>query len=167
MAGTPYIIRYKQDESYDEDVNYDLVNPVFIGVTINSTENHDCDFGSGDTRVRFLGTYDAITFDSEDKSILLMGADNMLYYPQSGASIGAQRAYIKIGDGAALSRITSFNLNFGEGENTTGIISLTPDPSPKGEGSAAAWYSLDGRRLSGKPSRAGIYIVNGKKRVIK
>ena len=29
------------------------------------------------------------------------------------------------------------------------------------------WYTLDGRRLSGKPSRAGVYIYNGKMCVIK
>ena len=30
-----------------------------------------------------------------------------------------------------------------------------------------SWYSLDGRKLNGKPSRAGVYIYNGIKRVIK
>ena len=33
--------------------------------------------------------------------------------------------------------------------------------------SADAWYSLDGRRLSGKPSAKGLYINNGNKVVIK
>ncbi|MCR4603215.1 MAG: hypothetical protein K5683_06760, partial [Prevotella sp.] len=28
---------------------------------------------------------------------------------------------------------------------------------------AAQWYTLDGRKLSGKPSQKGVYIVNGKK----
>jgi len=31
---------------------------------------------------------------------------------------------------------------------------------------AGAWYTLDGRRLSGKPTQKGIYIVNGKKVVL-
>lgn len=35
------------------------------------------------------------------------------------------------------------------------------------EGSGCAWYSLDGRRLSGKPAVRGIYINNGRKIVIK
>ena len=30
-----------------------------------------------------------------------------------------------------------------------------------------SWYSLDGRRLPGKPTKKGVYIVNGKKVVIK
>ena len=29
------------------------------------------------------------------------------------------------------------------------------------------WYTLDGRKLDGKPTKKGLYIVNGKKRVIK
>ena len=51
------------------------------------------------------------------------------------------------------------------GEETTGI-SLTPSPSPKGEGSEY-WYSLDGRKLSGEPTAKGVYIHNGRKVVIK
>jgi len=43
-------------------------------------------------------------------------------------------------------------------------ISLTPDPSPKGEGK---WYSLDGQLLQGKPTQKGVYIVNGRKVVMK
>ena len=30
-----------------------------------------------------------------------------------------------------------------------------------------AWYTLDGVRLSGKPSKKGLYINNGRKVVIK
>ena len=28
------------------------------------------------------------------------------------------------------------------------------------------WYTLDGRRLSGKPTKRGIYIVNGRKVIV-
>lgn len=57
-----------------------------------------------------------------DKNILFMSGESKLRYPATGASIGACRAYFKIGeDGAASNaRIVSFNLNFGDGE-TTGI----------------------------------------------
>lgn len=30
-----------------------------------------------------------------------------------------------------------------------------------------SWFSLDGRKLGGKPAKAGLYIRNGKKVVIK
>ena len=42
-------------------------------------------------------------------------------------------------------------------------VSLTPAIA-EGEGD---WYSLDGSKLSGKPAKAGIYIQNGKKVVVK
>ena len=45
--------------------------------------------------------------------------------------------------------------------NTTGIKSLTPTPSPKGEGSI---HTLSGQRLAQAPAR-GIYIENGIKRI--
>ena len=45
-------------------------------------------------------------------------------------------------------------------------ISLTPDPSPMGEGSDY-WYTLDGRRFDGKPAQSGIYVNGGRKVMIK
>ena len=46
---------------------------------------------------------------------------------------------------------------FSVDEETTMGISLTPTPSPTGEGSN--YYSLDGLKLSGKPTKTGVYIV--------
>ena len=53
-----------------------------------------------------------------------------------------------------------------EGGATTGINSLTSDPSAKGEESGNI-YSLDGRKVSNSGLPKGIYIKNGKKVVIK
>ena len=50
-----------------------------------------------------------------------------------------------------------------DGEEVTGIESLTPTLS-EGEG---AWYTLDGRKLNGKPTAKGIYINGGRKVVVK
>ena len=36
-------------------------------------------------------------------------------------------------------------------------------PSDKGEMTNDGWYDLEGRKLSGKPDRRGVYIHNGKK----
>ncbi|MBP5800180.1 MAG: leucine-rich repeat protein [Prevotella sp.] len=48
----------------------------------------------------------------------------------------------------------------------TGIVDIEHG-TWNSEHSAGTWYSLDGRRLSGKPSVKGLYIHNGKKVVIK
>ena len=157
QAGTPYIIKWTSGDN--------IVSPVFSGVTIDATDNSYDNGQSGNLRVQFLGTYKSTSFDAEDKSILFMGDGNMLYYPQSGASIGAQRAYFKIGDddAAPARQLTAFRINFGDDE-ATGIISTT---NYTNDTNSDAWYTLDGRRLSAKPSRAGVYIYNGVKVAIK
>ena len=82
----------------------------------------------------------------------------------NGAGLGAPRAYFKLGDGTALARqVTAFNIDFGDGETT----SLIENGKLKIENEAGAWYSLDGRKLNGKPNTKGVYINNGKKVVIK
>ena len=149
-----------------DDDAHNIVSPVFSGVTIDVDADGSYDNGiSGDNRVRFLGTYKSTTFDAEDKSILLMGGENTLYYPTAGAGIGAQRAYFKIGDDGALlaRRLTAFNIDFGDDE-ATGIISTTNDTN---DTNSDAWFTLDGRRLQGQPTAKGLYIVNGKKVIVK
>lgn len=44
-----------------------------------------------------------------------------------------------------------------------GIKTVTEVRSPMSD----AWYTIDGRRLSGKPTQKGLYIVNGRKVVVK
>ena len=175
-AGTPYIIKWTKADDYVDDNEHNIVSPVFSGVTIDADADGSYDNGiSGDNRVRFVGTYKSTAFDSEDKSILLLGGENKLYYPAAGAGIGAQRAYFKIGeDGAAAPRLTGFNIDFGDDE-ATGIISTT---NYTNDTNSDAWFSdqqsecgvaftLDGRKLSGKPTAKGLYIVNGKKVIVK
>jgi hypothetical protein len=49
-------------------------------------------------------------------------------------------------------------------EETTGLVTL-PDTANKPADDV--WYTLDGRRLNGKPANKGLYINNGRKTVIK
>ena len=171
-AGVPYIIKWTKD-----DVNPTIDDPVFSGVTIDATDNRFDNQVSGDERVRFLGTYKSTTFTDEDKSILFLGTGNALYYPQPDIdtenpenskypTIGAQRAYFKIGEDGApqlARRLTAFNIDFGEEQ--TGIVSVSKESGS--EGVAGAWFSMDGVRIDGKPTRKGLYIHNGRKEVVK
>jgi hypothetical protein len=161
VAGTPYIIMWAEP-------NTNIVNPVFSGVTVSSaTNNYDSGADDGDLRVRFLGTYKSTEFTTTDQSILFIGAENNLYYPEpSGGQnpvIGACRAYFKIGDGTALARqLTAFNIDFGD--ETNGIENVQRSGFNV---QSESWFTLDGRKLNGKPARAGVYINNGRKVVIK
>ena len=93
-AGTPYIIKWASG------TDLTAANLVFNGVTIDAAQHDYDNRQDGDQRVRFVGTYAPLSFSAENKSILMMGAANTLYYPLAGASIGAQRAYFLIGDDA-------------------------------------------------------------------
>ena len=161
VAGTPYIIMWAE-------ANTNIVNPVFSGVTVSSaTNNYDSGAGDGDLRVRFLGTYKSTEFTTTDQSILFIGAENMLYYPEpSGGQnpvIGACRAFFKIGnDSQGARQLTAFNIDFGD--ETNGIENVHRSTFNV---QSESWFTVDGRKLNGKPARAGVYINNGRKVVIK
>ena len=166
-AGQAYLIKWT------DHLGYHITDVLFQGVTLI---NYLCDDeistdDSGTATVTFMGTYKKLSYTADDKSILFLGDGNTLYYPQSGASIGAQRAYFKLsgitaGDKAA--GVRSFVLDFGDGE-TTGIkdINLPPGGSQPSVWRGASGYTLDGRKLSTQPVQKGIYIYNGKKVIIK
>jgi len=154
-AGTPYIIKWEKADGYVDDDAHNIVSPTFSGVTVDKT-NRDAVF----TGVSFKGTYAYTAFDAENKGILLMGGGNTLYYPLSGATIGAQRAYFELSDEAD-AKIREFVVDFGEDGETTGIFT-TNGTKPDG-----AWYDLGGRQLDKQPSVKGVYIHGGKKVVVK
>jgi len=173
-AGTPYIVKWEVAS------NSTITDPVFSGVTIDKTDNSYDNKVEGDTRVRFLGTYDAVTFNgegfTEDRSILFLSGNNTLYYPQVGVDeqsgntvypfIGACRAYFIIGnDGAGARLLTAFKLNFGDGEESQGIGDAARLNNNE-ERINSKWYTVDGRKLDTKPTKKGLYIHGGKKVVV-
>ena len=171
IAGRPYIIKWDKASDYVDDDAHNIVNPVFVSV---NPRNVGDNYVNGDESVWFLGTYNAqpdVTKYNSGYDVLLMGGDNTLRYAGSGASLGAFRAYFrvdptKVGGGQANARLTSFNIDFGDGDdNATGIIEV--NASGFRLNGSDAWYTLDGRRLQGKPTKSGMYINNGKKVAIK
>ena len=79
----------------------------------------------------------------------------------SPLAINSFRAYFKLqgdlicGEPQSSGEVNNFALNFG-GDTST--------PSPL---SSDSWYTLDGRKLNGKPTSKGIYINHGKKIVLR
>ena len=153
-AGKPYIVKWANGTNIE--------NPVFNGVLIsNVTAKAETDYAD------FVGTYSPVSIYTAEKTNLYLGADNTLYYPtETDFKVNACRGYFRL-NGLTAGEITSdaIELNFGEDE-ATGIISIE-NGKLKIENDADAWYSLDGRKLSGKPTQRGIYINNGKKVAIK
>ena len=136
----------------------------------------------------YQGTYETIEWPSDPGNIY--GFASGQAYGDSGdqteagkfirvhtGGIRPFRAYLKYAPSASGARALSRSANdglpetmtvrlIGSNGQTTAIGTLdtrTGDVTFDGD----AWYTLDGRRLSGKPAAKGLYIKNGKKTVIK
>ena len=117
-----------------------------------------------DTITRLNGPLNALTLGVERKS----GKRMIGFWPFSGTEIPAHRCYIPeatyrrltSGSSSGAKGVTFF---FGNGE-TTGITTLDSSAT---DALPDHWYTLDGRRLNGKPTQKGVYIHQGRKEVVR
>ena len=103
-----------------------------------------------------IGTYhagDAIP----NNGLFLSG--NKFWYSAGATKIKAFRAYFMLNE--VLSNGAEAKVRFMVDEDAAAIEGITPDMED------GVWYTLDGRQLNGKPTEKGVYIVDGKKVLIK
>lgn len=169
-AGTPYIIKWPNGGNNLTDHKFQSVKIDNSDATLirQSVE-------SADGRVLFSGTFSPVELPVSDKSNLFFASGNedqsVLGYPTDGNNddtanpkylVKSFRAFfhVDLSDGASINAI-----ELHAGDETTGVKNV--QCSMFSVQSSDAWFDLQGRRLAGKPSRAGAYINNGKKIVIK
>lgn len=158
-AGRPYLIRWK-------NASGTLAEPVFTDVKITATSpENDNTFGNND-EITFIGTFNGMSFNAENRSILFLGEGNTLYYPEANASIGACRAYFQLngiiaGNPENSNSIKSFVLHFGD-DTETGISDVRSKATEVSGDTIV--YNLVGQRLL-TPQR-GVNIINGRKVVL-
>ena len=187
-AGKPYIIKWTKPDGYvafngndNAATCSDLCYPVFQNVLLNDTDEPV----EIEDIISFTGTYKTLLFQSDDPSVpaddpsmLFLGTNNTLYYPKTGASIGAFRAYFQLeGDieaGDLPSSVRSFVLNFSDGAECGDAISdgsegtgICPAATKEIADRTGAWYDLSGRKLQVEPTQKGIYVKNGRKFIVK
>ena len=171
-AGHAYIVKETKPSGYDgHECDVDTSDPVFNGVTVVNEAPANQKVVSQDGYVQFIGTYSPVDIYTAEKTNLYLSAGNNLYYPWGDAMISFNiksfRAYFQLLKGLTAddpeAGVRSFVLNFGE-EETTGIFD---GRSKKEDVGLDAWYTLDGRKLDGKPTMKGMYINSGRKVVIK
>lgn len=100
------------------------------------------------------------TLMSDNKAIYVIKGGQ--FYRATSGTLKANHCYLAMPNSSphpVLSRMI-----VGSGDGTTGINTL---PNDDGEDMSGNWYTLDGRKLQGKPTQKGVYISNGKKMVIK
>lgn len=102
----------------------------------------------------------AVTVDAATNAYIFTAKDKVAFFGLLSSSmrrIKAFKAYLTVESNAA----PRLSLNFGDDNVTTGINTIT-----NGEQKADIIYDLSGRRVM-NVQRAGVYIVNGQKRLIK
>ena len=168
-AGKPYLVKW-------ENSGENTSNPVFYNVTLSSTTPTlvtSTDKGDDLGNVSFTGTYGPKDIFTTEKTTLYLDANNHLCYPwgedMTSFTINSFRAYFQLNNGfvcgepGSTGTINNFVLNFGDETNGIEEISnLKPQTS-----NPTSWFTLDGRKLSGKPTQKGIYVNNGRKVVLK
>ncbi len=170
-AGTPYIVKWTTTGD-------PITDPVFNGCTISTTAGG----AVGTQWVDFEGSFSPVTLDANEKTMLYLGGDNSLYYPTANMTVGSCRALFRLHNGLKAGAPTlsegntslRFVLNFSD-ENASAIDCVQWSTengqwsTVNGQSSMVngQWFTLDGRKLNGMPSQRGIYIVGGKKVVMK
>ena len=157
----PYLVKLPEGAN-------DIVNPEFKNVQIMATSPKMYTFDSNpDAVALFHGCFGSTTISGN--TYLYLGEGNMLYWPDPSVTIGAFRGYFELAPGITAGEplpgeqgIKSFVLNFDDDNEVTSIKQINNAAS-----ATDTYFTLDGRRLNDKPVTAGLYIINGKKVVIK
>jgi hypothetical protein len=176
-AGKPYIVRWG---TRDSNPGGTILNPVFTGVKIINSGPAPVKFSfvGNSADCQFVGNYAPleITEATNRNNIVVLTSGSRLGYTTSdrtiakGNALGAFRAYFYIPANGGSTSASSFELNF-EDEETTSLseeLRVKSEEFLSGESvarnaTATDWYTLDGRKLQGKPTQKGIYIYKGKK----
>jgi len=152
-AGTPFIIRWN-------NTGVNISNPVFSGVTIDNAAPTEVE--STDQNVKFVGQYSPFTIDDSNiNEILYVASGNKIGYSSKARTLKCFRAHFWVKPNGTQQAARMINIDFGDGETTQ--ITTTNDTNDTD--SDSEWYDLQGRKVT-KPTK-GLYIVNGKKIVIK
>ena len=154
-AGKPYLIKW--------DAGENIVSPTFNGVTITSTT--PTSVVSYDNKLKFVGQYNPYSItDANIDEVILLTNNNKLGYSNNPRTLNCFRAHFFAPKDGDMSRsVRQCNIDFGDGQGTTGITEMRSET----EITRSGWYTLEGRRLQDTPSAKGVYIMNGKKVIIK
>lgn len=154
-ANTPYIIALPGNKW---GANWDLSDKTikFIGENVDISKGGTLSSITG-ANFRFVGN----TVQDNTANIYCLNADGNAFVLKETGGSAPFRAYFKPGTFDA--SVT----NLGIASWSGGTTSISEPSINISNETPATWYSIDGRRLTTKPTQKGIYIQNGKKVVIK
>ena len=159
-ANMPYI--YKAKEGVSGTFEFTTPNAILKAkadgarITMMTAEN----------TYTLYGTYEPTSPSASDQFYYMNINGNLSLGNDGIVTVGAfrwiMRVENKFGSGSSAAYARRIIIYDGESE-TTGVNEVREADGVSGD----SWYTLDGRRLSQKPSRAGVYIYKGVKVAIK
>ena len=160
--GKPYLLEWRTTTAIVID------NPEFTNVAIKTSEAAEMAVTSNDGKVQFVGTYAPVMLAGNNISNLYVGTDDKIHIPTEHYEVGAFNGYflIDLGNGLGVPGSNPLNkilLNIAGGDNVLRVITITVPQHLKD----GMWYDLQGRKYVDKPTQRGIYIMNGKKILVK
>lgn len=179
QAGKPYLVKWTEGNQFTIDGNHvdntaekagdpsitarhelDFENVTITTSTPSNWTSHANTYGN----VVFQGTFSSsATIQAGNKTRLLLGANDYLYYPSKNINVSACRGYFIIPENAALGA-RQYVMGF-EGENGEVTSIKTINVTHDGLENDAPVYNLNGQRLSAP--QKGINIINGKRILVK
>lgn len=145
-AGKPYLMR----------PDYMVVDPTFTGVDIEKT-TPDTVFSTGG--YGFAGVFTPMTIATDGTNVFISTTGVLKKPTKTGNRMKGMRAFIILPNAEA-AKATSITLEDDEAQAITDVTARA-----KADG---AFYSINGQKLGyDKPAEKGIYIINGKKHIIR
>lgn len=123
---------------------------------------------SSDGNVQIVGTYAPEVLSAQNSANLYVGTQDKILIPTDHYEVGAFNAFFLIDLGNGLGKpgskpLNKIVMNISDKDNTLRVIEIvTPKAFEKG-----LWYDLQGRKYTKQPTQHGIYILDGKKILIK
>ena len=157
VAGKPYLVKPAANVDFSAD------GKEFAGVDLNAASATE----TPTTYVNFIPTLGKTWVEGNVNDILILNTSGTLVHPSATGDIATGymkgfRGYFVLHK-AALAKTRAYVMEFGDGE-TSGIVPLRVEADATQQ---TGTYDLQGRRIEGQPTQKGVYIVNGKKVIIK
>ena len=164
VGGTPVLVKPSQD----------VKNPYFSNVTLTSQEVVDIE--DSDSNFKCTGSWDDVDFPKYSYFINAKDSKFYLYDPTKVAAgtkaphAGAFRAWIIADDPSNAAQLNMHINGIEDNDETTAIWNAISADDDNAEVGSKDIYSLSGQKMNTTDTRSlpkGIYIVNGKKFIIK
>ena len=157
LKGKPYLVKWASGKDLVDDTEGKVHQLDFNNVTITEKVAGSW-YANG---VTFQGTFSqSPDLQADDKTNIVIGADNKLYYPSEVINVGSCRGYFILPRAAAGAR--ELLMGFEGEDGTTSIRTVNVSNENQND---ARIFNLSGQRLNAP--QKGINIINGRKVVIK